>query len=719
MAGFHHPALQLDRLLDDAGPPAPAPALPDRIGRYRVTRLVAAGGMGVVYEARQDNPDRVVALKVMKHGIASRASSHRFEYEARILGRLRHPGIAQVYEASTYDDGSGSVPYFAMEFVPDARSLIAFAADARLSTRQRLELFAEVCDAVHHGHQKGVIHRDLKPDNILVDEAGHAKVIDFGIARATDSDIAVTTLRTDVGELKGTLRYMSPEQCEADPVELDIRSDVYSLGVVLYELLCGQLPYDLTRTSIPSGIRIIQEQQPARPSTVRRALRGNVEAIVLKALEKDRDRRYQSAADLARDIHHHLRGEPIDARPPTAWTRVARWIGRHPIAATAATCVLIASATLSATALAVWYLNLRPDRMQLSDHGREATLFSVNGRVLHQWRSDVRRGITLAAFLDDPTAGGRALAVIGYSMYDNSPWSGQLCAHAASDPDAEPIWRDRVGGDDLIEYFRAHDYNGTGFSVNEASFVADVLPDAPGKEIVAAFTHGPRSAAVLRVYNHRGEVLYEIWHDGTISSMCWQPAAGQLVMLARNSEVPWSARGVAVVREAHPIVVFAVTPTPGHVGDRPVSPSPVGSLATVTYYKCLRPAAAIDQLSGARIVESHGDDPPDAVRISIDVGKPAIGSASFLVDRNGALVPGSWFPDDDYRRLLEQDAAPDPAVFRLENLPPVLGTPSAPPSSSALRPGVAAPDVPPRFRSTQSPRLHKGCSSDERLAISD
>ncbi|MCP4247420.1 MAG: tetratricopeptide repeat protein [bacterium] len=316
----------LEETVSETPPDAPVHSL-RRIAGYHIKRVIATGGMGTVYEAVQEHPRRTVAAKVMKQGIASRSALRRFEYESQILARLRHPGIAQVYEAGTHQlepsldregaDFAGTVPYFAMEYIPNAKPINKYAEEKKLGTRERLALFSQVCDAVHHGHQKGIVHRDLKPGNILVDSQGQVKIIDFGVARGTDSDLAVTTLQTDIGQLIGTLQYMSPEQCEADPHDIDTRSDVYALGVVLYDLLCGKLPYDVTRVAMYEATRVIREQQPTKLTTIDKSLKGDVETIVFKTLEKDRDRRYQSADELRRDIEHYLKGELISARPPS------------------------------------------------------------------------------------------------------------------------------------------------------------------------------------------------------------------------------------------------------------------------------------------------------------------------------------------------------------------------------------------------------------------
>ena len=308
------------------------PLLGTTIGRYNITRVIAAGGMGTVYEASQETPKRTVALKVIRAGLVSPTALRRFRHESEILGRLRHPGIAQIFESGEHG-GEHGYPYFAMEYIPGARSITQYAEQCDLTTRQRLELFLKVCDAVHAGHQRGIIHRDLKPANILVDDTGQPKLIDFGVARATDADLTIATLQTDVGAVVGTLHYMSPEQCEGDAVEIDVRSDVYALGVVLFELLTGELPYDFSTASPFDIPRLIRDQEPRRMSSLNRMLRGDIETIVLKALEKDRSRRYQSAPDLIRDIRHYLHHEPIEAKRGRRWYVFSKALRRHRVAA--------------------------------------------------------------------------------------------------------------------------------------------------------------------------------------------------------------------------------------------------------------------------------------------------------------------------------------------------------------------------------------------------
>lgn len=348
---MEHPA-EAPTIMSAKGAVTASTGQPDKIAHFAIRRVIGSGGMGTVYEGVQENPRRKVAVKVMRHGVTSRTAQRRFEFESQILARLHHQGIAQIYEAGTWDDGSGGVPWFAMEYIIGAKTLSEYANAKNLGTRERLKLFTLVCDAVSHGHQKGIIHRDLKPGNILVDVNGQPKVIDFGVARATDSDMAVTTLQTDVGQLLGTVQYMSPEQCEADPDILDTRSDVYSLGVVLYELLCDAPPYDLESVPVFEAARVIREKMPSRPSTINRTLRGDVETIVLKALQKDRDQRYQSAHELQRDIQRYLDNDPIEARPPSISYQLKVFARRNRalfISASAIAAILVIATIVSIT----------------------------------------------------------------------------------------------------------------------------------------------------------------------------------------------------------------------------------------------------------------------------------------------------------------------------------------------------------------------------------
>jgi serine/threonine protein kinase/thiol-disulfide isomerase/thioredoxin len=287
---------------------------PAKIGQYAVRRVIASGGMGTVYEALQENPRRPVAVKMVRRSMASSEALHRFEREAQALARLRHPGIAQIFEAGTYEDNGVSRPFFALEYIPNARTIIDHARTKKLGVREKLELFLQVCEAVHYGHQRGIIHRDLKPGNILVDSEGRTRIIDFGVARAMDADPTQTNNLTQVGQIVGTAQYMSPEQFEADPNDLDTRSDVYALGVVLFELLAGRLPYRIELSGVFEIARVVREEQPTALGDAAPGIGGEIELIVAKALQKDREYRYQSAFGLAADIRRHLKGEAISAK---------------------------------------------------------------------------------------------------------------------------------------------------------------------------------------------------------------------------------------------------------------------------------------------------------------------------------------------------------------------------------------------------------------------
>ncbi|MEM7518750.1 MAG: serine/threonine-protein kinase, partial [Planctomycetota bacterium] len=270
-----------------------------------------------------------------------------------VLGWLNHPGIAQIYSAGTSAASDREIPYFAMELI-DGKTLLRYLEEANPDRNARLKLVAEIADAVHHAHQKGVVHRDLKPSNILVSAEGRPKILDFGVARLTDSDLQRSTLSTHAGEILGTLSYMSPEQLRGDVEAVDTRSDVYALGVLLYEVLTGELPHPLRGVSLPKAARILEEKEPTKPTVYDSSLSGDLETILLEALAKDPDRRYASAEEFSSDVRRFLRREPIVARAPSLAYQLLRFSQRHRAVALISALlllVLIGSAVLSTVLL--------------------------------------------------------------------------------------------------------------------------------------------------------------------------------------------------------------------------------------------------------------------------------------------------------------------------------------------------------------------------------
>jgi non-specific serine/threonine protein kinase/serine/threonine-protein kinase len=354
-----------DRTLSTGGPGGAAAG---QIGPYRLLQLLGEGGMGEVWLAEQKSPiHRTVALKLIKAGMDTKAVVARFESERQALALMDHPSIARVFDAGSTSEGR---PYFVMEYVPGL-PITEYCDKHRLTIKERLELFVQVCDGVQHAHQKAIIHRDLKPSNVLVVEQDNKpvpKIIDFGLAKATAQRLTDKTMFTELGVMMGTPEYMSPEQADQREQNIDTRTDVYSLGVILYQLLVGVTPFDakaLRAAGLETILRAIREQEPPKPSTrirslgpasaesaekrkeeprsFARHLQGELDWITMKALEKDRTRRYGSPAELGADIERHLRNDPVLAHPPSAGYRASKFVRRHRfgVAAAAAAVVLL------------------------------------------------------------------------------------------------------------------------------------------------------------------------------------------------------------------------------------------------------------------------------------------------------------------------------------------------------------------------------------------
>jgi WD40 repeat protein len=506
------------------------------LGGVTIVRMLAEGGMGRVYEGRQQSPARPVAVKVLRDGLASRAIMKRFEQEANLLARLRHPHIAQVHTLGTCRHARGTIPFFVMELVENALPIDRFADDRGLSVRQRVTLMRRVAAAVAYGHRMGIVHRDLKPGNILVGGDGEPKVIDFGVARSTDADLALTTMQTDAGQLVGTLRYMSPEQFDADASRISTSTDVYALGLVLHELLLGELPYDVRGQPIVVAARIIREQEPPTVARICRAMRSEdgldatdsrrLAAIIVKCLQKAPADRYATADELEAELARWLAGEPVRARPATGAERLWRLAQRHRLPVAAAVLVCVA--------------------------GLIAALFSIRARQqerLAQWHRVAEQQEAYYSTVQRSAAAADRR---------NTPIAASLLERARSLPgvDGRPIELDCLAArlDDSVEELRGH---GTIVRAVAASLSDERLLTGDDHGVVRLWARAP-SGTYRELHAHQG-------HDAAIWSAAMSSDGRRAVTVAEDaSAIVWDTTdGAARGRlSGHSAAIYGVAFAP-------------------------------------------------------------------------------------------------------------------------------------------------------------
>jgi hypothetical protein len=612
---------------------------------YSIDGLLGEGGGGKVLRALRDDSERSVAIKIFSRRLGSGPEAQRTWRELHLLSQLRLPCLPTMLDFGEHD---GQV-YVVTELI-DGPPLDRYCREQQPSLRDRAELIARVAECVQALHEYGVIHRDLKPGNIIINPHGQPIVVDLGIAAILTHDPMETF--TVEGSPIGSPAFMSPEQARGERQRLSTRSDVYSLGATAYYLLIGETPHD-TSVTIHEAIRRVAQDPPRDPRSLDPHLPRGLAAIVNKAIASRPEDRYASAAEFAEDLRRWLRGDAVEAGEPSLTQRIGRLVARHPVIVSAAGSVAVALLVLASTSVTVWWMNSRPDRFEYETTGHAwARIRAVNGRVLHDWAFEPGTLRFAELVRDVPALDNRDVVLLGFRKA-HGDFGRELYAFSF-DHDPRRLWStgDSVPDIEMPPMI-------TSAKRQDFMFVwakcEDVFPDLPGVELIAIHRHFRYSPTCLRVYDLAGQVLFEIWHDGNLTSAHWMSESSLLVATGVNSELRWDQRGQPLsTADCHPLIILAARPVYGQRIRRPIQPT-FGSMPdAVVWYRCLLPYELHARLFGgdavtAELTNQGAVMPGRHVRLDLRRTQEQLPSelVSLIVDDQGRIV--DRIADDLYK----------------------------------------------------------------------
>lgn len=662
------------RALEALDEPEPASQPPDAergtlpsIEGYVLDGRLGGGGGGEVYRAVRIGSDRPLAIKILNQRIGETPEARRAWRELDVLEQLRLSCLPRLIDHGITDGRM----FLVMEFI-DGHPLTEHCRISDLDRTARVELLANVADAVQSLHEHGVMHRDIKPSNVIIDPNGQPVLIDLGIA-ALLSRSAAETLTKD-GAPIGSPAYMAPEQARGEKDAISTRSDVYGLGATAYVILTGHTPHDMDAT-LHEAIRRVAFDEPRLPREIDPSLPKPLAAVLAKAAAQDPRRRYTSPAEFARDLRRWLNREPVEAGGISLPQRVGRLVARHPTITTAVMCFSIALLTLAATVIAVDYLNARPYEVQIDpDDQSWARLKSIDGAILHEWPGGGKTGVVFGQLIEDPLFLDVERAVLIGINHSDAPanLNGQLMMFDADDPD-HLLWESGTGPPKIDMPEPNSVIRGERFGIGGV-VIADVFPDreSTGEEIIAVHNHILDSASLIRISRMDGEILYEVWHDGVVRSLLWLPEEGLLVAAGVNSEATWSERGHPEWEGAGGAeVVLAVRPQYGRRHSEWIHTPGGRGTYEPEWYRCVMP---IPLLKRFRLAGRDGLEMADqriqrdwVFRVNYRADGQMALSLSLQLDAAGELVgrecAGSYGGDP---------SLPDPESFHLADLPPIV-----------------------------------------------